>query len=214
MAGCSNNPVAPVADRQAETGAPSSTAFTFPIAGGHLPDERELMPGAPRDYRGGVHEGVDLYTRLGNSPVPCNEPVLNAAEGWVVRADTKWTTMTEGEYNSITKRLKEEYNKDLLDRLRGRQVWVRMADGTILRYCHLFSIANGITPGIRVNPGVVLGAVGNSGTADGAKVTAKNCHLHLEIWTPDGKFLGEGLSYQETRAAWNAAFGMGNSGKQ
>ena len=200
-------PIQAAAQTPAAQQAPGIT-FLFPVAEGRLPLEPELMPGAPRDYRGGVHQGVDIYYKSGTSMVPCKEPVLNAAEGWVTRADTDWKAMNPKEYDSITQRLKKEYDEALLDRLRGRQVWVRTAEGVTIRYCHLDSVAAGITAGIRVNPGVVIGAVGNSGTADGSKLTARNCHLHLEIWMPDGKFLGDGLPARDTRDRWNNLFGL------
>ena len=182
--------------------------FLFPVANGTLPKDRNLMPGASRDYRGGVHQGVDIYYHSGDSLVVCGDQVLNAAEGWVVRADTAWKVMTEKEYISDTQRLKKDPDETLLDRLRGRQVWIRTADGITIRYCHLYSVAPGIESGIRVSSGVMVGTIGNSGTADGSRIVARNCHLHLEIWMPDGKFLGDGLTERETRDTWNALFGI------
>jgi len=211
--GAQHTPTASVSVPVAVTAPNSLTRvpFMFPVAEGTLPQNSELMPGAPRDYRGGVHEGVDVYYKSGSSMVPCNEPVLNSAEGWVIRADTDWKPMTEKEYISDTQRLKKEHDETLLDRLRGRQIWVRTADGITIRYCHLASVAPGILAGIKVSPGVVIGAIGNTGTADGAKITARNCHLHLEIWMPDGKFLGDGLSPRATREAWSRLFGFSDA---
>lgn len=216
--GCGHNQAAgakpPAVAAAAASASPArGVVFMFPVADGTLPRDRNLMPGAPRDYRGGVHQGVDIYYKSGDSMVGCGDQVLNAAEGWVVRADTAWKVMTEKEYISDTQRLKKDPDETLLDRLRGRQVWIRTADGIILRYCHLNSVAPGITAGIRVSPGVVVGTIGNSGTADGSRIIARNCHLHLEIWMPDGKFLGDGLSERETRDAWNALFGLSPAGK-
>ena len=212
FSGCAGNRTSPVTPPVSPAAAASKpfpgVVFQFPVADGTLPLQQELMPGAPREYRGGVHEGVDIYYKSGTSKVACNEPVLNAAEGWVIRSDAVWKAMTEKEYDSLTQRLKKVYDENLLDRLRGRQVWVRTPDGITVRYCHLESVAPGIEAGIRVNPGVVIGAIGNTGTADGARLNGRNCHLHLEIWMPDGKFLGKGLSPRETREAWNALFGF------
>ena len=35
--------------------------FSYPVAGGCLPEGDQLMPNAPREYRKGIHEGVDFY---------------------------------------------------------------------------------------------------------------------------------------------------------
>ena len=35
--------------------------FIYPIKGACLPSSDDLMPNAPREYRGGIHEGVDFY---------------------------------------------------------------------------------------------------------------------------------------------------------
>ena len=35
--------------------------FIYPIRGACLPEGDQLMPNAPREYRGGTHEGVDFY---------------------------------------------------------------------------------------------------------------------------------------------------------
>lgn len=187
---------------------PPGVVFLFPVANGLLPGKQSLMPGAPRDYRGGIHQGIDVYYKSDTGIITCGEPVLNSAQGWVIRADSDWKEMSEREYNLDTERLKKELDETLLDRLRGRQVWIRTADGITVRYCHLNSVAPGIIPGIRVSPGVVIGQVGNTGTGDGARVTGRNCHLHLEVWMPGGKFLGQGLSDRETRELWSTLFGF------
>lgn len=206
-------PVSPVSAATTASAPAQASAFQFPVPDGVLPPRPELMPGAPRDYRGGVHEGIDVYYKTGISMVSCGEQVFNCADGMIIRSDTVWNPVGEKEYASITTKLKQVLNEDYLDRLRGRQVWVRTADGITIRYCHLESVAPGITAGIRVNQGVAIGTIGNSGTADGARKTAKNCHLHLEIWMPDGKFLGAGLSQRDTRAAWSKLFGFTQPGK-
>jgi len=166
------------------------------------------MPGARRDYRGGVHEGVDLYTRANGDGIPCGEPVLNAADGWVTRADRDWQDLSIKTYLSVTERLKKVHDEDMLDRLRGRQVWVSLPDGSTLRYCHLSDVATGIGAGVRIGAGTMVGSVGNSGTEDGVRATGKNCHLHFEVRLPSGEIPGQGLPPNEVRAVWRKMFGM------
>jgi murein DD-endopeptidase MepM/ murein hydrolase activator NlpD len=56
----------------------------------------------------------------------------------------------------------------------GRIVRLRHAGGMETRYAHLVRFASGLTPGVRVRQGDVIGMVGRSGVATGP-------HLHYEV---------------------------------
>jgi len=88
-----------------------------------------------------------------------------------------------------------------LDRLRGRQVWVRASDGTVLRYGHLAGVRTGVRVGTNVYRGQVLGFVGNSGTDRAVTGSQDGARLRFEIWTEDGEFFGAGLDATEVRLA-------------
>ena len=180
--------------------------WLFPLAGGAMPRETNLLPNASRGYRGGVHEGVDLFTVADGAAVPCAAPVQNARDGWVIRADHAWRAMAGREYDVLTGALKNGPDADMLDRLRGRQVWVRDADGFIVRYCHLQAVAPDITVGLKIERGTRIGLVGNSGTADGAHNTGTNCHLHFEIRLADGRFLGQDENPRTAGELYEALF--------
>jgi murein DD-endopeptidase MepM/ murein hydrolase activator NlpD len=164
------------------------------------------MPNAPRDYRGGTHEGVDIYGRADGSNLACGQEVLNARTGWIVRADHEWKTMVLREYEGLTAALKTEENPSYLDRLRGRQVWVRTDDGAVVRYCHLSAIDEGVQVGLKVEQGMRLGAVGNTGTYDGSLGANRNCHLHFEVWPAPEAFLGKGRKPREALALYSRLF--------
>jgi murein DD-endopeptidase MepM/ murein hydrolase activator NlpD len=190
----------------AEKSRPAERAeYVFPIAGGNLPEDPKLLPNAPRAYRGGVHEGVDLFTKGDGAAIICGEPVLNARRGWIIRADHDWNRLGEREYKMITSELKTKPDADRLDRLRGRQVWVRSDDGVVIRYCHLRDIA-AIRVGLNIGPGTRIGTVGNTGTSDGSRGTGGNCHLHFEIWPKATAYLGKGASSEKARRAYAALF--------
>lgn len=181
-------------------------SYHFPMAGGSIPVDHTLLPNARRAYRAGVHEGVDLFTRSDGSAIICGEPVLNSRKGWVIRADHDWQRVSEREYKMITTQLKEKPDDDLLDRLRGLQVWVRSDDGVVIRYCHLRDIVPIIRVGVNVAPGIQLGTVGNTGTSDGSRGTGRNCHLHFEIWPTTDSYLGKGASPKRARRAYADLF--------
>jgi len=181
--------------------------FRFPIEGACLPPEDDLMPNAPREYRFGVHEGVDFYPGRACASIERGMPVLAARTGVVVRADVDYKEITQEEMDGLLGRSAQEGSTppEVLDRLRGRQVWIDHGDGVVSRYCHLLSVEPGISQGVAVEVGQVVGRVGNSGTPEGVLDPNIENHLHFEIRIGDG-FLGQGLPPAETRLLWEGAF--------
>ncbi|MEO2006788.1 MAG: M23 family metallopeptidase [Candidatus Poribacteria bacterium] len=158
-----------------------------------MPDDIRT-PGDPRPYRHGVHQGTDFYgVEMGSGVYP-------VATGLVVRADTEYTRMTPEYRSAILARCREvgatpgelgagadpKYG-DILDKLRGRQVWIYHGDtGTGLPvlsvYAHLSDVAS-VNLGEYVSSDRQIGAVGNSGTSD--EGDDGGAHLHLEVYVGD-----------------------------
>jgi murein DD-endopeptidase MepM/ murein hydrolase activator NlpD len=155
--------------------------FTLPIEGSDIPLDMELLPGAPRDYRGGIHEGIDF-------PAPMGTPVLAAASGVVVRVDVSFQDWDREQQDvALYDALALGYTPAAtLDRIRGRQVWIDHGKGLMTRYAHLSSVEPLIV-GQEIEAGALIGAVGSSGYPDGGP------HLHFEVRVGDG-FYGDGLT--------------------
>jgi murein DD-endopeptidase MepM/ murein hydrolase activator NlpD len=169
--------------------------FVMPITGTRIPNNRNLLPGAPRAYRNGRHEGVDLFCDYGT-------PVQAAKFGYVIFAGKRY----EDTPRSYRKRLLELSKKlyqtppEILEVLHGRRIildhgvinerWV------VTTYSHLSQIKEGLEVGDPVHQGDVIGYVGNSGTSKAE--TRHGAHLHFEIRV-NGHYLGEGMSVSE---AW------------
>ena len=200
------NPATPTPSATGDNGARVS-GFAYPIAGGCLPESDNLMPGAPREYRDGVHEGVDFYDSDNCTPVGLDTEVLAAKAGEVVRADLAYQDLTPEELQELDDRVAagDGNDPDLLDAFRGRQVWIEHGDGTITRYCHLNGIADGITIGSRVDQGELIGFVGESGAPESITEPGTQTHLHFEIRAGDD-YLGDGLPPDEVRALYDEAF--------
>jgi murein DD-endopeptidase MepM/ murein hydrolase activator NlpD len=181
--------------------------FRFPIDGACLPQEDDLMPNAPREYRLGVHEGVDFYDGRCCVAVARGMPVLAAKTGVVIRAGHDYQDITTEEMDALLSLAQQQGYTDAatLDRLRGRQVWLDHGNGIVTRYAHLLAIEAGIEVGVVVRAGQFLGYVGNSGTPEGITDPNAENHLHFEIRVGSG-YLGQGLSAAEMRRLWERAF--------
>jgi LysM repeat protein len=189
---------------------PAGVGFVFPIVGACLPNTEELMPNAPREYRAGIHEGVDFFAGFSCATVLEGTPVMAAKAGTVIRADHSFTEMTKEELDALLARSVAQGFTDPegLDRFRGRQVWVDHGNGVVTRYCHLSAIPTAIRPGAEVEAGDLVGYVGDSGTPEAVTDPGTEIHLHFEIRVGDS-YLGAGLDNSVTRQLWEQAFSPG-----
>lgn len=155
--------------------------FALPIEGGEIPLDLELLPGAPRDYRGGIHEGIDF-------PAETGTPVLAAASGTVTRVDVSFLDWDrEQQDTALSEALILGYTPAAtLDRIRGRQVWIDHGKGLVTRYAHL-SVVQPLVVGQKVEAAALIGEVGSSGYPQGGP------HLHFEVRVGED-FYGDGLS--------------------
>ena len=177
--------------------------FAMPIAGACFPEFAGQLPGAPRDYRNGIHEGVDFYPGWACAEIVLGTPVLAIGEGRVIRADWDYAELTNDLYWEMEAR--GFAGPDDLDIFRGRQVWVDHGDGVVARYAHLSGIAEGIAEGAPVTAGDVLGFIGESGTPGALRQPGSEIHLHFELRIGDG-YLGEGEGAERALALYRAVF--------
>jgi len=171
-----------------------------PVVGAMLPDIERLLPGSPRPYRYGVHEGLDFYGGIAGIAIPKGAPVVAAQTGLVIRADWNYTPPTAEQMAGwLHTAATQHYTPpDILDRLRGRQVWIDHGNGVVSRYVHLDEIAPGIVVGRQVKAGEQIAFVGNSGTPESLVNPEDDLHLHFELRIGDG-YLGQFLTPVETR---------------
>jgi len=174
--------------------------LAMPIAGMLLPQRLNVLPGAPRHYRYGVHQGIDFYAYPDGTTVTTSTEVLATRDGIVIRADWDYENPTPAQMDGwLTTCRQEGYTpEDVLDGLRGRQVWLDHGDGLITRHAHLGDIADGLEVGSDVTQGQVIGTVGNSGTPESLYNPDGEVHLHFEIWLDD-RYAGQYLSTVEIR---------------
>ena len=188
----------------------SLTGLLMPVVDACLPELELLLPNAPREYRAGIHEGIDLYDGVACVPVERGTEVVAMADGTVIRADRDFVEMTLGELDELLVRSQENgfTTEEDLDRFRGRQVWIDHGDGFISRYAHLMEVTPDLEVGDEVIAGQVIGGVGSSGTLEGVRDADAPVHLHFEIRIGDS-YLGEGLSHAEVLSLLRKVFIIG-----
>ncbi|MFC0558765.1 M23 family metallopeptidase [Halalkalibacter alkalisediminis] len=156
-----------------------------PIRGAEVSKIPSHLPGAPRTYRNGYHEGIDWYAFASGGDISTDTPIYAMGEGVVVRVDHDYV-----EYQSVEERSKDlaytaefgETPEYIFDRLRGRQVWVQYQGGVMNRFAHLHDIPSDIQVGDRVDANTIIGFVGNSGTSDGVVQDYEaGLHLHQDL---------------------------------
>jgi murein DD-endopeptidase MepM/ murein hydrolase activator NlpD len=166
----------------------------MPIEGARVTSREFQMPGAPRHYRLGVHEGLDFYSHTVGVPVDRTTAVRAVSDGTVIRAMIDYQRLTAAQASAWAARSRElGYTpEDILDGYRGRQVWIDHGEGIVSRYAHLGTIAPGVVAGAPVHRGQVIATVGNSGTPASVQSDTVEVHLHFELWIGDhytGQFL-------------------------
>lgn len=184
------------------------SGYNSPIDGATFSSRQNHLPNSPRRYRNGVHQGFDFFHGVVSVPIDYGTPVRSIARGTVIRADHEYVEFSEADYNAIidNARVSPITPEDSLDRLRGKQVWIRHVGGYISRYAHLSESNPNVNVGDVVNVGQILGYVGNSGTIEAAQKTESYPHLHFELWDAQG-YLGEDLPPQEIYQLVGQVFG-------
>ena len=208
----------PQQEQQEEPAAePELTGFIVPIAGfwrarGDCSQPGALitsfpghLPGADREYRFGVHEGIDFYAWASCIPINDSTEIRAAKDGRVIRADHQYVEVTPAEWAAFERA--GWRGEPILDRLRGRQVWLDHGAGVVTRYAHLGAIHPDVAEGGRVAAGQIIGRVGESGQSAVWEAPGSDLHLHFEIRIGD-QYLGQGLPPAQARLLYLNAFAI------
>lgn len=170
-------------------------------------DEPNLLPNAPRDYRGGVHQGIDFGCAEAGADVvaPLAGRVLVATHGYEEPAPEDRQALLD------FAREQGDTPPWTLIALYGRFVVIdhgiiEGAGHVVTIYAHLAAIDPALRPAMPIAAGDRIGAVGHSGTSAGAADEDRGYELHWEIHV-DGTFLGRGLTPEESSVPYRALFG-------
>ncbi len=183
--------------------------YIVPVEGATISSRSSHLPGAPRFYRNGTHEGFDFYSGVVSVPIVYGTPIVSVATGTVIRADHDYVELSLEEYDQIIAASKNSVitPPELLDKLRGRQVWIEHVGGFVSRYAHLSAIPEGVRVGAIAQQGQKIGETGNSGTSEAALGNQEGPHPHVEIWRANETYLGQGLDPDQIYALAAQVFG-------
>ncbi|MCB1543241.1 MAG: M23 family metallopeptidase [Rhodoblastus sp.] len=169
----------------------------------------ESLPNAERDYRSGVHEGIDFI---------CGEfgrDAVAALDGQVLIANQSYVDPKPSERKELLDIAAQVGHTPpwTLAMLFGRFVVIdhgsRPGVGHVVTiYAHLNEIDPAIVPGHHVATGDRIGEIGNAGTesAGTGEDRPQAIHLHWEIHIDD-QFLGHGATGADTSAIYARLFG-------
>lgn len=185
--------------------------FMLPLPGACLPKSDSNLPGAPREYRKGTNPGFVFTNGDACVPVRFGMGVVAAAGGEVVKAETDFKELNRSEFEALIRAVAKGASPEQMDKLRGREVWIRHPGGFTTVYAHLSEIASGLKVGSRVHKGQWIGRVGNSGTEAALPGKNEGARLLFELWDgePDrDKYFGQGLKPEAVRAKAKLEFGL------
>ncbi len=179
-----------------------SLSLSLPCYEVPVPKRTMRLPNAPRNYRNGIHRGLDFFANWGT-------PVRSVADGVVVRSDLHYEEVPADFRENLLKATtkvghtpSDIFNSVLL----GKSVFLDhgfdLIPGfrTISIYAHLSHIEKEIVPGAVVKRGELLGKSGNTGMRESTIGSKAGSHLHWEMILQKGEqeiYLGKGMSNPE-----------------
>lgn len=175
---------------------------TFSLARSHLAGEKFMDFSSSR-------QGFDFVNGTAGRLLVADEEVVAVADGKILRIDRDyvpadkeelvfWAAMAEG----------EGFGRDYaLDRLHGRQVWIRHDTGHVSRYSHLSEVRRDLTLGDRVEQGEPVGLMGRTGIPPTEHLPEPQPRLHFQLWNQQGdRYLGQGLTGLEIHQLLSRVF--------
>ncbi len=174
----------------------------LPCKGVIIPKRSSRLPNAPRDYRNGIHRGVDFFANWGTD-------IRAVADGVVVRADHNYKEYPADFRVEMLKSSgkvghtpSDIFNSVLLGKAVILDHGFDLVPGfrTITIYAHLSSIKSNLTGGSFVKAGQIIGKTGNTGTRPSTLGSKKESHLHWELILQNNMnevYLGKGIPYKQ-----------------
>ena len=179
-----------------------SLRLLLPCEGIPVPKRTMRLPNAPRNYRNGIHKGIDFFANWGT-------PIRTVASGVVVRADQNYNEVPADFRKDMLKASSKVGNtpSDIFNNvLLGKSVFIDhgfdLVPGfrVISIYAHLSHINKNIEPGYNIQAGELIGNSGNTGMRESTLGSRAGSHLHWEMILQKEEeeiYLGRGMPNPE-----------------
>ena len=180
-----------------------------------IPTRASRLPNASRDYRNGIHRGIDFFVNWGTD-------VRAVANGFIVRADHNYkeypadfrVKMLESS-GKVGHTPSDIFNSVLLGKAVFLDHGFDLVPGfrVITIYAHLSHINKNIKPGAVIKAGNVMGKSGNSGTRESTVGLKDGAHLHWEMILQKGEqeiYLGKDVPNPQLYAMLRRIFYKAN----
>jgi len=176
-----------------------------------VPKRTKRLPNAARDYRNGIHRGIDFFANWGS-------PVKAVADGIIVRSDNNYKEFSTDfletmlmESAKVGDTPSDIFNSVLLGQAVIIDHGFELISGfrSITIYAHLSHIDKNIYQGAKVKAGQRLGLSGNTGMKESTQGSKAGAHLHWELILQQDKeemFLGEGMPNPDLYEMLNRIF--------
>jgi murein DD-endopeptidase MepM/ murein hydrolase activator NlpD len=179
-----------------------SLKLVLPCENIKVPKRAMRLPNAPRNYRNGVHKGIDFFANWGT-------PVRAVAKGTVIRSDLFYEEVpAEFRENMLESSARvgntpsDIFNSILLGKAVFLDHGFSLVPGfrVISIYAHLSHIDKKIKPGYIMKSGELMGNSGNTGMRESTLGSRSGSHLHWEMILQKDKdeiYLGRNLENPE-----------------
>ena len=188
-----------------------SPKLLLPVEKLKVPTRASRLPNAPRDYRSGIHRGIDFFSNWGS-------PIRAVADGIIIRSDLNYKEVPAdfrvkmlNNASQLKRTPSDIFNELLLGQAviidHGFNLFIGFRVITI--YAHLSSIDSKIVPGYKIKRGDIFGRSGNTGTRPSTLGTLDESHLHWELILQDNKgeyYFGQNIDYDALQFALNQIF--------
>ena len=157
--------------------------LVLPCENVQVPKRTMRLPNAPRNYRNGIHRGIDFFANWGT-------PIRAVADGIVIRSDLYYKEVSPAFREQVLKssaRVGKTPSDIFNNVLLGQSVFLDhgfdLIPGfrAISIYAHLSHINSEIKPGVLIKSGQIFAKSGNSGVKESTLGSKSGAHLHWEL---------------------------------
>ena len=183
-----------------------SSPIILPINGILIPSKASRLPNALRDYRSGIHRGIDFFSNWGTEVKSVDDGIIIRSDRFYQEISPQFRVDMLKRASALNRTPSDIFNELLLGQAVIIDHGFSLFNGyrSITIYAHLSHINSDIKPGYNIKRGEVFGRSGNTGTRPSTLGTRNESHLHWELILQDSKgeyYFGQNLDHESLKKA-------------